>query len=300
MKRIARILLAILPLILPSRPLLAQAVGNSIYNSSTTFNNREGNWPYTNDSTMVVMVSTLMNVRASEYVAILGVAQVAPTIDSANVMINSRIDDFANGLSRMGLRKSDLYIDLISQVPVYEYEVENKLFSRTYNEVPRGFDLKKNVHISYSRPDQLDDILLEAAKHEIYDIVKVDYVINNMESIYDSLRSVATRLMGKKIRDFEKLGVKLVPMYQTIAENRTSVYPSERYSAYSAFNSTSLREVKKPLIGSASVNVAEKPVTLYYNRLPYHDYDIVINPQIVEPAVQFSYKLMMKYVMKKQ
>ena len=37
---------------------------------------------------------------------------------------------------------------------------------------------------------------------------------------------------------------------------------------------------------------------MFYNKLPYHKYDIVINPAILEPVVQFTYSLTLKYVIK--
>jgi uncharacterized protein YggE len=285
--------------ILSCSQLLSQAAGNSIYNSTTSFNNYERGVNFLNDSTMVIRVDALMNVRADSYIAILGIDQVGSTADSANMMMNERINGFINALGRLGVQSRDLYVDLVSQIPTYEYDLENKLFSRTYNEVPKGFDLKKNVHISFTKPEVLDDILLEASRFEIYDIVKVDYIVKDMESVYDSLRSAAVRTMGKKIRDFEKLGVKFLGMYQTVAENTTSTSPIERYASYSAFSSAALPQVRKSLLKSTTVNTAQKPVTIYYNKIPYNAYDIVINPNTLEPTVQFSYSLAMKYVLKK-
>jgi hypothetical protein len=41
-------------------------------------------------------------------------------------------------------------------------------------------------------------------------------------------------------------------------------------------------------------------INVFYSKLPYNNYDIIINPDIVEPAVQFSQSMRIKIVLKKQ
>jgi uncharacterized protein YggE len=285
-------------LLLAAQTLAAQVMGNAAYNQSVQAR-EPGSTFFINDSTMMLQVDALMNVKADSYVAILGLSQIGTTLDSVNLMLNDRINGFVNDLGRLGIDRKDIYVDMISQVPTYDYEVKTRMFSRTYTEVPTGFDLKKNVHISFTRADQLDEILLEAARHEIYDLVKVDYVVDDTEKIYDSLREAAVRIVQKKIAAMEKLGVKFAGMYQTVSESTSSVFPIERYTQYAAYSTTTLREVKKSLLGSTTVQEARKPITAYYNHAPHNGYDIVINPNVVEPMVQYSYSLALRWVLKK-
>jgi uncharacterized protein YggE len=285
-------------LLLAAQTLAAQVMGNAAYNQSVQAR-EPGSIYFINDSTMMLQVDALMNVKADSYVAILGLSQIGTTLDSVNLMLNDRINGFISGLERLGIDRNNIYVDMISQVPTYDYEVKSRIFSRTYTEVPTGFDLKKNVHVSFTRAGQLDEILLEAARHEIYDLVKVDYVVDNTEKIYDSLRDAALRIIRKKMDGAEKLGVKFAGMYQTVSESTGSVFPIERYTQYAAYSTTTLREVKKSLLGSTTVQDARKPVTAYYNHAPYNGYDIIINPNMVEPMVQYTYSLALRWVLKK-
>jgi len=45
------------------------------------------------------------------------------------------------------------------------------------------------------------------------------------------------------------------------------------------------------------VNAADKPVSRFYNAVPANDYDIVINSAILEPAVQFSFNLIVRFTL---
>ncbi len=74
----------------------------------------------------------------------------------------------------------DIYVDMVNFFPKYEYDVSKKLFSKkTYTEIPKGFELQKNIHIRYTAPALLDRIVTAAARQEIYDIVKVDYFVKD-------------------------------------------------------------------------------------------------------------------------
>lgn len=296
----------------------AQAAGNWVvnqtnasinYKEKTSFDNDfdyggkpaakyNYNYSYAIEKDTVIELETnvLMNVKADSYLAIFGVSQVSEKVEICHEIINTRISTFINNLKAIGINSDDIYIDFISQIPVFEIEVEKKLFSKSYNEIPKGFEVKKNIHIKYKDQKLAEKLLVEAAKNEIYDIVKVDFIVNNNDLIYDSLRNCAIRLMNKKVKEFKKLGLKFEPLYQSVSENISGTYPLERYSKYAAFNDPSLNVVTK----SSKYTSASHNVSLFYNKLPYNEFDFVINPVVIEPVVQYAYKLRQKFVLKKQ
>lgn len=273
-----------------------ESAGGSAYRS---FNSHSLEKPYfLSDTIMLLNANVLMNVKADSYVAMFGLAQVAEDLENCNILMNKRVEGFIKALQDLGIPRQKIYVDFVAQVPAFEYEVEKKLFSKTYNEVPKGFELKKNIHIGYTANDLLDKMLSAAAQYEIYDVIKVDYIINNPESVYDSLRSVAIRLLNKKVEDFKKLGIKFnTNEYQLVAEQIKTTYPIDCYDSYTAFTNPNMSAVKKSV---GSVVQLPKTQTIYYNHLPYHEFDVVINPQLIEPAAQFSYMLQVKYVLRKQ
>ncbi len=256
---------------------------------------------FLNDSTLEIQTRLLINVPAEAYVAILSLRQTGKTAITCNQTAEQRIKTFSNSLIEQGIvEKTDIYIDFIAQVPTYSYEIEKKIFSKNANEVPTGFELTKNIHISFSDIQKLDQIMLKAAEVEIYELVKVDYVVaqNTLNSVYDSLRREAIVLTQEKLEGFEKLGVGFSGdhiRYKILKENLASTYPVERYESYSAYRSAQL-----PQGEFKTTTRAGKAQTYFYDKLPYNTYDRVLNPEIVEPAVQFSYELKMRYVLNRK
>jgi len=238
-------------------------------------------------------INALYNAKADSCLAILSIIQNGATAVAVDSMVNVRYNGFRNDLREYGVKKEDIFLDMISLVPVFEMQVEKKLFSKTYNEVPVGFKLQKNIHIYFEKGDVLDRILTVAAKHEIYDLIKVEYFVNNTEAIYDSLIDVSINALNKKVKRFEKLGIVLDTLKHIYLDQKSVFFPVDRYQAYNSYGGISLTTSKV-----SSAKTAMKTPTMFYNKLPYHKYDIVINPSFKEPAVQYSYKLLIRYYLK--
>ena len=297
---------------------IGQAAGNWYYNQSKSgksidyagsINNANEAYNYrqvqqqayypvysSNDTSFTVEAKVMMNVKADEYVIIFATSQVGETIENCHDVINKRLDNFINSVLPLGVKKEDVFIDFISQFPIFEVEVEKKLFSKTYNEIPKGFEVRKNIHLRYKDSKIIEQMLIKASQNEIYDIVKVDYVINNSQAVYDSLRATCVKIINEKEKEYKKLGIKYDSKYQTVKDDISSIYPLDRYSTFTEFVKYT-GDVTKP--GSKSLSHSNVPA-LYYDKQAYTGYDLVINPAVIEPVVQFTCNLTVKYVLKKQ
>jgi uncharacterized protein YggE len=277
--------------------LSGQAAGNYRYGQENQYYSQEEYPPaitqITDDHTLIIDIHGLMNVKADAQMAIFNILQVAPTAREADSISGKRIAGFVKGLKGLGISDADIFIDFISQVPIFEYEVEKKLFSKSYVEIPKGIELQKNIHIVFRNGNLLDRIVSVAALNEIYDLVKVEYYPGNPDDAFRSLREKAISIAKEKLADYEKLGIELDTVYHILAENEAVTYPISRYSNYQGFSSSNLVEK-----GKSGVNQVRKPNTLFYNKIPYEQYDFVINPVLLEPAIQYTYNLKVKYIIR--
>ena len=263
-----------------------QVSGNINYQSQVKFPDNNINVNLPSNSDILISVKGLANVKADTYVAIFSVTQVGKTTDEVNELIDKRINQT---LPELATKKDvETYIDMISFVPVYEFEVEKKVFSKkSYNEVPKGFELKKNIHIKYSDPNLLNEFIAILSKNEIYDLVRVDYFSGNIEKIKKELMTRAKVIMQEKIKNFETLtGETFTNSEKRVADAYKMVLPVEMYKSYEAFSSTSLN-LKK----TANVSQEEKVTTLYYQPIIDKEFDFVINPTILEPVIQVMYEI---------
>ncbi len=267
--------------------LSAQHLGNSV-----GVNSRAHTQAYQPSSPIInFKVDVLLNAKASTYTAVFNLSQVGATSEEANALIDTRINKVKSGMMAMGLPRESIHIDMISFVPVYEIEVEKKLFSKTYNEVPKGFEIQKNIHVDFIKNETFDALLRLCAENEIYNLVKVDYFVEDMEKIYAELQTKALAVLASKKEFYTSIGIDFEAYEMLFSESRAAVTPHESYSNYQAFNSISVDAVRQ----KKGLTKVKKSTSVYYNPISYKRFDVVINPVINEPVVQFTLSLNLQY-----
>lgn len=246
--------------------------------------------PY--DNSVIFDADVMINVAASSYTAIFSVTDFGTTVLSADSAMGAKLKTFLDGLKSDSVKEADIHIDFITMLPVYEVLPENKVFSNIATEKPAGFKIKKNVHVLFYDHRKLDKIVSNAAHAGIYDLVKVDYNVNDIETAYDTLRNVAVKIIEMKRKTYEKMGFATTILM--MAEGYDSKYPEERYASYTAY----IQGVSAQNVAQQNPNIqvreAEKEQTIFYNKVPYKQFDKVLNPDIAEPGVQFYYKMRVK------
>lgn len=256
-----------------------------------------------NGSAANIKADVLLNARADSYVAILSVTQTGESIVEADSLMDSRLNTLFTGLKKYGIPIENTHVDFISLLPAFQFVETEKKYTKTLNELPSGFELKKNIHIRFDNHDLINAIISSAAKAEIYDLVKVDYNIADMENLYTEMSKKAEEVIKKKREVYERLGFHLT--VQNVGINRGSVYPMERYAFYTAYKSGTPKPSKtyKPNEKDKTVliNYTEKNKTIYYEKIPYNQFDLIMNAESTEPTIQMYYTMSVNYtVMSKE
>ena len=287
--------LLLLPLFLCHLVVAQKVSGNINYGERTELPNETPNAELINDE-ITLSVKGLMNMNASTYVASFHIVQVGETAEATDVLMTSRIQKLKSALARVGIDTSTVKTDMISFVPRYDISILNKIFSKSYNEVPDGFELQKNVMIRYNNPSAIDAIVTAAASAEIYDLVKVDYFLNDVTKHYDSLRRQCVEAIKARIKTYEALGIRFDTLKRSLADNFKTILPQQRYGQYEAVARPSLSAVKRATEGtSAKFRSADISPSRYYQGVDYNEFDVVINPVVDEPMVQLTYEIKVRF-----
>ncbi|HEX9918744.1 MAG TPA: SIMPL domain-containing protein, partial [Pyrinomonadaceae bacterium] len=181
---------------------------------------------------MFIEASVLMNVKADEHVAVFGLAQECVTVAECNQKLDATVSRFSGDLKRLGIASGDIFVDFAAQNKIYGFQLEGNLAKERLT----GFELKKNISVRYQDKLLLDKLLVAAARSEIFDLIKVDYVVRDTSSIHNRLAEEAARLIKQKMARHEKLlGIKLQPPAQVFAERYSAYFPTEMYDSYTAY-----------------------------------------------------------------
>ena len=242
------------------------------------------------NTSMFVDADVLMNVKADEFVAVFGLSQEAETVAECNEKMAAVVKEFTGALLAMKIAEDDLYLDFVTQTKIYGFEVAGDIAK----EKLVGFELKKNLSIHYRDRSLIDQLVVTAARSKIYDLIKVDYIVTDVNLMQDKLMGEATKVIEQKVARYNKLlGIKLVPPVQVFAEVPAVYYPTEMYDSYTAAETEYIDG--PPNRQRYTVQLARKGTTFVFNGLSGDGFDQVINPVVIEPVVQFTLYLKVKY-----
>jgi uncharacterized protein YggE len=231
-----------------------------------------------------IEAKVLTSVETKEYVAVFGLAQEADSLAKANKKLQEQIAEFRNAVSVLGIRPEDTYLDFITQNRVYDYQVKGS----TAREKVTGFQVKENFFVRYKDPRMLDQITPIAAQAGIFDLIKVDYVTSDLNAVRAQLAEEAMKVLKQKEESYTKLGIKLQPVSVT-AENFDTFQPSEAYNSYKAYETGNVDEENYRVVER------RKNSTFFFEPLRPGQFDLVLNPVGLQPQVQCTFTLRVKY-----
>lgn len=240
---------------------------------------------------MFIEASVLMNVKADEHVAVFGLAQECVTVPECNQKMDATVSQFSAGLRRLGIANGDIFVDFAAQNKIYDFQLEGGLAKERL----AGFELKKNITVRYQDKLLLDKLLVTAAQSKIFDLIKVDYVVRDTDSVHNRLAEEAARIIKQKMARHEKLlDIKLQSPAQVFAERYSAYFPTEMYDSYTAYESENVSQTYDRQ-ERYTIQRARKSRTFFFNALNADGFDAVINPVVIEPVVQFTLYLRVNY-----
>jgi hypothetical protein len=233
-------------------------------------------------------IKGLYNCKADSYLAIFTITQVGATQAEADALLREKVTAIKTKLKESGAN-AELFVDMISFLPVYEPEGSKKIFSKkTYNEVPKGFQLKKNLHFRYKSSHVLDDLVTLCAEQEIYDLVRVDYFIENIEAKRAEMVAKAEELLKEKMGRYKLLMKEdWTDKLHVMGDGFAMHYPMEQYKSYQTYSSNAL-------LNTPAGPPMQAITTQFYMPKLAKGYDFVLNASIIEPVIQLEYELVMQ------
>ena len=232
----------------------------------------------------------LLNAAPDEFVAVFGAAQEAQTAGESNQKVNAQIEQFLSAAEKLGINRSNTFVDFITQNRVYNFTPAAD--GNTIRERLAGFETKKTVAVKYRDRALLEKLLAAAAQASIFDLIKVDYVINDLGKIRGLLFAEASRIIKQKEENYVRsLGLK-IRRDAVFQETYNTFYPSELYQTYAAFESGA---VDTSYESRTRVIRERKSSTSFLEPLDRSAFDAIINAIGIEPMVQCTLYMKVRY-----
>jgi len=265
--------------------------GNEVYNSYNKNSSSPRNTITINDNHLVVNVKILLNNKADSFTIMLGTNEEAETVLECNTNLNKRINAFTNDLNSLKIKKENIYVDFISQMKIYDYSLENN----KAEQFQKGFEIKKNIIISSTNINDIERIISLASKHEIYDIIKVDYANDDVLKIRNDLFTEALAIAELKKETYTKAFRKRIIGTPNATENFGIHFPKTQYKKYQAYENSEIETLYRNHNQNFIKKLARKNTTYYYEGQDTSDFDKVINAAKSEIGIQYELSITITY-----
>lgn len=279
-------------------PTFGQEAGNRIYGNNGYYQQKKhlqinrGDIGHASDG-YSIEASVLTNLKPDAFVVVFGVNEEGPNAAASNEKVNAKLNDLIQKVKPFGITSNDVFVDFITQNRVYDFTVAGTQATEKLT----GFETKKTVAIRYKSRELFERIVRAAADSQIFDLIKVDYIVSDFEAVRASLFDAAVKVIKSKHEKYtSSLGVSLGAVGLSMEKYNVS-YPSEAYQRYQAFE-TGEAYVHNPQ-GTSSRVVQRKSFTFFYDPSEASVFDSVLVPLGLEPAVQFSVYLRMQYTVRR-
>lgn len=243
------------------------------------------------DSTFTINVNILLNKEADRYKLIMGAMQTGATPKEGLEKINKTITAFKTKVLALGISEGDIYVDFVSQTKVYDFIKQD---TRTLKQVEGGFEVRKNIIINLTRLDDIEKIILLASDNDIYNVVNVEYINDNLEAIHSQLLKEAFIIEAKKAKEYIDFNKVKAIGFPVVNETYYTVFPKERYQSFTAYESSEYDRYS-----SENKLLARKDKTYYYEGMNYSGFDKVIGNNSPQIGIQYVLSLSVTHKVQK-
>ena len=268
---------------------VAQESGNRNYNSQTSRKPAPNTGNIGGGNALNIEAYVLMNVAPDEFVAVFGVAEEGPTPVESNQKVNARIEQFLSAAEKLGIPRANTFVDFITQNRVYSFAPAGTGIIR---ETLSGFQTKKTISLRYKDRPLLEKLLAAAGQASIFDLIKVDYVVNDMSKVRKALFEEAVRIIKQKEENYVRSLSLAISRRALLQETYDTIYPGELYQTYTAYESGA---VDADYNSATRIIRERKSSTSYLEPLDRSSFDTVLNPGGIEPMVQCTLFMKVMY-----
>lgn len=244
---------------------------------------------------LVINVSILNNATPTSYTAIFHLNQAGKKVSELDSLLQMRVNKLIKMGAGLGIKEKDFYLDMIALVPIFQRE--KKLFSNTYNEIPKGFEMQKNLHVRYKNPEQLDKLFTMAAQCEIYDLIKVEYHCDTIQQANIRIRQKAEEVLKAKMAHLKKTGISLDTNFRTVNEFQKQYFPVDQYISYQPLAISAIEDEANLQPKEGNVAIRPNRTTLFHNAISTNGFDAILNASPLQPSIQMVYNMEVRYTL---
>lgn len=235
-----------------------------------------------------ITVQTVYRARPDGYHVVFTTSFIGRDVEDVEIKMNKKIDSLIAAVQTLKIERRDVLAEVLSLDPIFAFDL-NSVASAS----PIGYKVSENITF-HTRDFQtiryLSKICLD---FKIYDIVHITPYVRNADRIYDTLADKSVEILNFKKELSKKIGHGFSNGKANFTKCKNVIYPSDSYLRSQLRNS---RLYMHSPDQNSDVDLMRNVQVDTYEALNLKNADYVFNPEILEPAIQFYYRINYNYI----
>lgn len=234
-----------------------------------------------------MIIQTVYRAKPDGYHAIFTTSFIGKSVLDVESRMNKKTDSLIKAVQRLDIERQDVLAEMTTLDPIFDIGLNGS------SNKPSGYKVTETItfHVKeFSTIRYLAKICLD---FEIYDLTHVTPYIMHPDEIYDTLAEKSIEILEFKKDLSRKIGYGASDGKAYFRKCRNVYYPNDMHLVAQIQNS---RMYMHDLSQNSDIAYNRNLRVDSYNNLDLRSVDYVFNPNIIEPTIDFHYRIDFNYV----
>lgn len=234
-----------------------------------------------------IIVQTVYRAKPDGYQVIFTTSFIGKTVLDVETKMNKKTDSLILAVGKIGISPENVLPEITSFDPIFEIRISETA------ENPSGYKVTETITFNVSDFSKIRYLAKICLDYQIYDLIHVTPYILNPDTIYDTLAEKSVEILEFKKELSRKIGYGAVDGKAYFKKCRNVYYPNDMHLVAKIQNS---RMYMHDLSQNSEIEYNRNLKVDSYNNLDLRSVDYVYNPNIIEPTIDFHYRIDYNYI----
>ena len=270
--------------------LTSQLVNAQVVNQNHTLYN-QGNpqeCGITGDpNTLSMIIQTVYRAKPDGYHAIFTTSFIGKTVLDVEMQMNKKTDSLIGAVKSLDIQREDVLAEMTTLDPIFDIGLNGT------SSTPSGYKVTETLTFHVRDFKTIRYLAKLCLDFQIYDLTHVTPYVLNPDKIYDTLAQKSIEILEFKKDLSRQIGYGAVDGKAYFRKCRNVYYPNDMHLVAQINNS---RMYMHDLSQNSDISYNRNLRVDSYNNLDLRSVDYVFNPNILEPTIDFHYRIDYNYV----
>lgn len=234
-----------------------------------------------------MIIQTVYRAKPDGYHAIFTTSFIGKTVLEVESQMNEKTDSLITAVQSLGIQPKDVLAEMTTLDPIFEIGLNGS------SNKPSGYKVTENITFHVRDFNTIRYLAKICLDFEIYDITHVTPYVLHPDLIYDTLAAKSVEILEFKKDLSREIGYGAADGKAYFRKCRNVYYPNDMHLVAQIQNS---RMYMHDLSQNSEISYNRNVRVDSYNNLDLRSVDYVYNPHIIEPTVDFHYRIDYNYV----